>query len=139
VVNSRPMASIDADVVKHALRVARENGFAEVEIANGEAQFKAALEPGAKVRPAPSSVSSQNDAAAPTELVIRANHVGYLKVDAEKLKIGAKVSKGDVVASIATLGLANDVESAVEGEIIEVLMSDGDPLQYGQPIAKVRP
>lgn len=133
------MASIDADVVKHALRVARENGFAEVEIANGEAQFKAALEPGPKVKKIPPAVASAPDAATPGDLVIRANHVGYLKVDSDKLKVGAKVSKGDVVASIATLGLANDVESAVEGEIVEVLLADGDPLQYGQPIAKVRP
>ncbi|MCC7230461.1 MAG: hypothetical protein IT203_08690 [Fimbriimonadaceae bacterium] len=44
------MPGIDHEVVTHALKVARENGFAEVDIAAGESRFHAVLEPGAPRR-----------------------------------------------------------------------------------------
>ncbi|MBC8063767.1 MAG: biotin/lipoyl-binding protein [Chlorobia bacterium] len=134
------MASIDAEVVKHALQVARDHGFAEVELANGEAQFRASLEPAARKKPQVSGVIDEPDAPPETTfLSIKATHVGYFREDEGKLVIGNHIAKGDVVASISTLGLANDVESTVAGEIVEVLVKDGDAVEFGQAIARVKP
>lgn len=134
------MASIDADVVKHALTVAREHGFAEVELANGEAKFSASLEPAPRrKKPAPPTHDENGVAIVPELLTIKATHVGYLRLEGGKIGIGQTVAKGDAVASIATLGLANDVESSVSGEIVEVLVKDGDSVQFGQVLAKVKP
>jgi acetyl-CoA carboxylase biotin carboxyl carrier protein len=133
------MASIDAEVVKHALKVAREHGYAELELANGEAWFRATLEPGPKKqRPAPVA-SADGESEAENVLSIKANHVGYFREGEGKLSIGEAVLKGDVVASIAALGLANDVETTVSGTIVEVLVKDGDAVQFGQVIAHVKP
>ena len=134
------MASIDADVVKHALTVARDYGFAEVELVNGEARFVATLEPAPRKKKVAKPVGgpeSINDAC--DLLSIKANHVGYLRAEGGKLNVGEYVEKGDAVASIATLGLANDVESTVSGEIVEVFVKDGDPVQFGQILAQVKP
>lgn len=134
------MASIDADVVKHALTVARENGYAEVEIVSGEARFSASLEPAPrKKKPAPVIDPATGEVVVPEVLSIKATHVGYFRADGGKLTVGQTVAKGDAVASIATLGLANDIESTVSGEITEVFVKDGDPVQFGQVIAQVKP
>lgn len=132
------MASIDAEVVKHALQVARDHGFAEVELANGEAQFRASLEPFARRKPIPSP-GSPSSSDTPELALIRATHVGYYRGDDSRLVIGNSIAKGEVIASIATLGLANEIESAVAGEVVEVLVSEGEPVQFGQILAKVKP
>jgi acetyl-CoA carboxylase biotin carboxyl carrier protein len=64
--------------------------------------------------------------------------VGYFKLGSPALAIGQKVEQGQHVASITALGLANDLESAVGGEVVEVLIRDGDPVEYGQVLARVR-
>lgn len=134
------MASIDAEVVKHALQVARDHGFAEVELANGEAQFRASLEPATRSKIQATGVVDESDFPPETSLLsIKATHVGYFREDEGKLEVGYHVAKGDVVASISTLGLANDVESTVAGEIVEVLVKDGDAVEFGQAIARVKP
>lgn len=134
------MASIDAEVVKHALQVARDHGFAEVELANGETQFRASLEVIPRKRPRPEATDSDDVAGEETTLLpLKSSYVGYLRLDGGKLEVGQVIAKGDVVASVATLGLANELESSVTGEIVEVFVMDGDPVQFGQVLAQVKP
>lgn len=137
------MAALDLDVVKHALQVAQEHGFAEVEIGNDDATFKARLDPAPKKR-APVSSNSATPASAPSEPAsefkfIKSPIVGYFRFGAKGISEGAKVKKGDVVGVINALGIANEVESSVSGHVVEVLVQDGDAVEFGQPIAKVRP
>ena len=48
------------------------------------------------------------------------------------------MDKGEIVASIAALGLNNDVESPVSGEIIEVLVKPDQAVEFGQALALVK-
>jgi acetyl-CoA carboxylase biotin carboxyl carrier protein len=133
------MASIDADVVRHALQVARDHGFAEVEIANETSHFRAILEPVKKAKKLADQAVVQSDDSAKSELQpIRASHVGFFHADGGRLEVGQVVAKGDPIASISALGLANEVESTVSGEIVEVLVQDGDAVEFGQPLAMVK-
>lgn len=132
------MASLEPEVLRHALKVARDHGYAEVEVSVGEAAFKATLEPAPK-RPKTVAISAEAESSSETPLAtIRASSVGYYRPASTPLAVGQGVAKGDVVAVISALGLANDVESTVDGEIVEVLVKDGDPVQYGQVLAQVK-
>ncbi len=134
------MASIDLEVVKHALSVAREHGFAEVELANGDARFSASLEAIPRKKKAAAVVQTPIQSDPISGLFpIKAGFVGYLRSAGSKLAVGQSVDKGESVASIATLGLSNDVEASATGEIVEVLVNDGDPVQFGQVLAQVKP
>jgi len=135
----RLMPGIDHEVVTHALKVARENGFAEVDIAAGESRFHAVLEPGAPRRLAKAKATEPPVATEPTVLPVRATQVGYYRPSSNPLSVGQKIEKGQLVAVISALGLINDVESGVSGTVIEVLVHDGDPVQFGQPLAMVEP
>ena len=130
------MSELDLDVVRHALTLARAQGFAEVELAVGESSFTARLAPGA-----PSSSTPPNTDSQPSEaslVPIKSTVVGYYREANPPLHAGQTVKKGDVVAVIVALGLANDVESTVSGEVVEVLVEPEQPVQYGQPLANVR-
>lgn len=132
------MASLDLEVLRHALTIARERGYAEVEVADGDAEFKAKLEPAPK-RPKAAAVAASSDPEEPKLLTVNATQVGYYRPSENPLEVGRKVAKGDIVAVISALGLANDVEANVEGEVVQVLVQDGDPVQFGQALAQVKP
>ena len=58
--------------------------------------------------------------------------------DAEPyVEIGNKVKKGDVLCIIEAMKLMNEIESEVNGEIIEIYVEDGKPVEYGTPLYKV--
>ena len=132
------MPGLSKDLIRHALDVARQRGYAEVEIEADGAKFSASLE---KVKKAPAPVTSSTTSVEPKTngfMDIKAGLVGYYSQAKPSLEPGKNVSKGDVVAVISALGLASDVESQVSGEITEVLVADGDPVQYGQVLARVK-
>ncbi len=60
--------------------------------------------------------------------------------DAEPfVKEGDRVEKGQVVCIIEAMKLFNEIESEVSGVIRKVLVEDGEPVEYGQPLFLVEP
>jgi acetyl-CoA carboxylase biotin carboxyl carrier protein len=130
------MATLDPELVRHALSVARQHGFAEVELGVGNDSFSAKLDP---VQSKAGSKKKADQTPAEPELeTIAATLVGYYRQAKRPLNVGSIVAKGDVVAIIAALGIANDVESKVSGEVVEVLVEPNQPVEYGQVLAKVK-
>jgi acetyl-CoA carboxylase biotin carboxyl carrier protein len=135
------MSDWNAEAVRHALTVARNNGFTEVELQSDGTSFQARLSPVAK---ASAPVSMPELAAlevpeGPAIKEITAPLVGYYKPAGTALNVGNQIKVGDPVAIIAALGLANDVESTVAGEVVRVLVQDGQSVEFGQVLAEVRP
>ena len=52
---------------------------------------------------------------------------------------GQKVRKGTVLCIVEAMKLMNEIESEVDGEIIEVLVENGQPVEYGEAIFRIRP
>jgi len=57
---------------------------------------------------------------------------------------GKKVSKGDTLCIIEAMKILNQIESEVSGTVRAILVQDGQPVEYGEPLmvidwlAKVR-
>jgi acetyl-CoA carboxylase biotin carboxyl carrier protein len=130
------MPKLDLELVRHALNVAKKNGYREVELGIGPDHFHAKMEP-----VAPTSVASEPKTTpeAPTLHTVQSNAVGYYAEGAMRLIPGQRISKGDQVAAIEALGLANDLEAKFGGLVVEVLVKPGDPVEYGQVLATVQP
>ena len=55
--------------------------------------------------------------------------------DAEDfVKVGDTVKSGQVLAIIEAMKLMNDINSDFDGIITEVLVKNGEPVEYGQPL-----
>ncbi|EUJ51194.1 acetyl-CoA carboxylase biotin carboxyl carrier protein [Paenilisteria rocourtiae] len=54
------------------------------------------------------------------------------------VEVGAMVHEKTVVAIIEAMKLLNDVDADVTGEIVEILASNGELVEFGQPLFKVR-
>lgn len=51
---------------------------------------------------------------------------------------GSKVSEKSVVCIIEAMKLMNEIEAEVQGEVIEVLAENGQLVEYGQPLFRIR-
>lgn len=54
------------------------------------------------------------------------------------IEVGGTVSKGKVICIIEAMKLMNEIESDYSGTVIERLVNDGDMVEYGQPLFKIK-
>ncbi|WNS74181.1 acetyl-CoA carboxylase biotin carboxyl carrier protein [Bacillus sp. DTU_2020_1000418_1_SI_GHA_SEK_038] len=54
------------------------------------------------------------------------------------VKAGSKVSNDSIVCIVEAMKLFNEIEAEVNGEIVEVLVKDGQLVEYGQPLFLVK-
>jgi acetyl-CoA carboxylase biotin carboxyl carrier protein len=52
---------------------------------------------------------------------------------------GEEVQPGSVVGIIEAMKMMNEIESDVSGRIVRVLVQNGQPVEYGQPLYVVEP
>lgn len=52
---------------------------------------------------------------------------------------GDKVKKGDTLCIIEAMKVMNKIESEQSGEIVEICMEDGQPVEYGSCLFKIKP
>ena len=51
---------------------------------------------------------------------------------------GGRVDAGQVLCIIEAMKLMNEIESDVAGEIVEIYVENGSPVEYGQPLFGIR-
>lgn len=54
------------------------------------------------------------------------------------VKVGDKVEHGQTLCIVEAMKTMNEIESEVSGEVVEMLVSDEDIVEYGQALMKVR-
>ena len=54
------------------------------------------------------------------------------------VEVGQKVKKGDILCIIEAMKLMNEIESEYDGEVAELLVKDGEMVDYGKPLFKIR-
>lgn len=59
--------------------------------------------------------------------------------DAPFVSIGAKVSPETVVCIVEAMKVFNQIPAEVSGTIVEILVKNGDSVEFGQPLFRVRP
>jgi biotin carboxyl carrier protein len=83
--------------------------------------------------PAPAVPATPNTESATKEVV--SELVGYFRPVAEP---GARVEQGGVIGVIESLGLPNEVLSPGAGTLSDYTVADGDPVEYGTVLARIK-
>lgn len=55
------------------------------------------------------------------------------------VSVGDRVSNGDTVCIIEAMKLMNEIESEVSGEVVKIVVEDGQPIEFGQTLLWVNP
>jgi acetyl-CoA carboxylase biotin carboxyl carrier protein len=96
--------------------------------------------------PAPAAipVSAMADGEADVELaVVKSPIVGTFYRSPEPgaasfVEIGASVKKGQVLCIVEAMKLMNEIESEYDGEVVNVYVENGQPVQYGERLFAIR-
>ena len=149
---------VDLVEVKRLLAFMRENGLEEFEYERGGVHIRlkkalaaseapvmaadpAVVEPAA---PAPARDAGKPAAAPSADLhLIKSPIVGtyYAAPSPEAepfVTVGARVESGQVLCIIEAMKLMNEIESDVAGELVQILVKNGHPVEYGEPLFGIR-
>jgi len=55
------------------------------------------------------------------------------------VKVGDRVQPGSVLCIIEAMKLMNEIEAEVAGTVVELLVTDEDPVEYGQVLFRIDP
>src|SRR5712692_840405 len=94
----------------------------------------------------PGALPAAADAAADAEIelaVVKSPIVGTFYRSSEPsspsfVDIGSTVKKGDVLCIIEAMKLMNEIDSEYEGEIVNIYVENGQPVQYGERLFAIR-
>ena len=53
------------------------------------------------------------------------------------VKVGSSVKKGDTIAIIEAMKIMNEIEAEFDCRIVEILVADGQPVEFGMPLFSV--
>ena len=59
--------------------------------------------------------------------------------EAPFVEVGSRIGVGQTVCILEAMKLMNELESEVSGEVVEVLVENGTPVEYGQVLMRVKP
>jgi len=58
---------------------------------------------------------------------------------ANYVALNEKVNKGQVLCIVEAMKLMNEIEADIAGTVVAILVEDGAPVEYGQPLFKILP
>jgi acetyl-CoA carboxylase biotin carboxyl carrier protein len=54
------------------------------------------------------------------------------------VEVGTRVKKGQALCIVEAMKLMNEIESEVDGVIVQCLVENGQPVEYGEPLYKIK-
>ena len=118
----------------------------EIEVETDEFRVKLtkrnAAAPAVQVQPAAQTVQPAAPAVASGGRFVKAPLIGTFYAAAAPGKppfvsVGDKVSKGSVVCIVESMKLMNEITSEFDGTVAEILVSDGESVEYDQPLIRI--
>ena len=154
---------MDLDKIEALIKLLSDNDVSEFQFRDDEMQVKLRLGAQVVVASAPAvaaapvaaaaaaaPAAAPAAAAAPTPVedddlvVIESPMVGTFyrspAPDAPSFtEVGKRVDKGQTLCIVEAMKLMNEIESEVAGEVVEILVENAQPVQFGQALFKIRP
>ena len=141
---------MDLRKLKKLIDLVQESGIAELEITEGEEKVKIVKGGGVSVSApsvvAPVAVQTAPAAALPPDTppaqeghIVKAPMVGTFYRAASPdgkpfIELGQPVKEGQTICIIEAMKLMNEIEADAAGVIKAVLVENGQPVEYGQPL-----
>ena len=139
-----PNSVVDVEMVETLARILTRLGLSEIEFAQGDTKIRVARQftaAPAAAPAAPASVSGSPAATAAPDApgAVKSPMVGtaYLRASPETppfVEVGSVVKAGDKLLLVEAMKTFNEIVAPVAGTVISILVEDGQPVEYGQPL-----
>ncbi|MDO9598750.1 MAG: acetyl-CoA carboxylase biotin carboxyl carrier protein [Azoarcus sp.] len=144
---------MDLRKLKKLIDLVQESGISELEVTEGEEKVRIAKHPAATqmtymqqapqvAAPAPAAIAVAAEPAAdalPEGHIVKSPMVGtFYRASAPGAKplveIGQSINEGERLCIIEAMKLMNEIECDATGTVKAILVENGQPVEYGQPL-----
>ena len=95
--------------------------------------------PVAPSAPPPPAAASRGDLLEVTAPMVATFYRAAAPGEAPFVEVGGRIKVGQTVCILEAMKLMNELESEVGGEVVEILVENGTPVEFGQVLMRVRP
>lgn len=145
---------VDIKLVRQLAELLNETGLTEIEVEDDDRKIRVARTVQAAsvavAAPAPAAAPAAAPVAAPVAPTAPADHPGALKSPmvgtvylaaspeaAPFVSVGDSVKEGDTIVIIEAMKVMNPITATKGGKVTQVLVSNGQPVEYDQPLVVI--
>ncbi len=149
-------SEIDLKKVEKLIDLMKEHDLIEVELVDGKSRvhLRRPEPPGAPAGPTILPIATGMPGATPEAAPAGGAETNVVEIpspmigtfysspgpDAEPyVRVGSKIRPGTVVCIVEAMKVMNEIKADVSGTITDVLCKAGEPVEFGQPLFRVRP
>jgi len=147
--------NIDSALVRELAELLAATGLTEIEVEDGERKIRVVRQPApvvasvaapapAATLAAPAAPSAPVEAAAPAAAVdaVKSPMVGTVYLAAEPgaanfVSVGQNVKVGDILLIVEAMKVMNQITATKAGTVQSVLVENGQPVEYDQPLVVI--
>lgn len=148
---------MDIKEIKQLIKLMMDNDLAEIDIAEGDNKIaikrgtgEVPVFAGAPLAPVPAPLPAADqppaEEAEPTEelLEIKSPMVGTFYTAASSdsepyVQVGAAVGEDTVICIVEAMKVMNEIKAECAGTIVEVCVNNAQPVEFSQPLFRVKP
>ena len=146
---------MELEEIKNLIELLQDSDITELQIEKEGSKLKikrekflTAFEPAApvsKAAPASAAVEETAGTAEDSKLITINSPIVGIYYSAQSPEspplaaVGARVTKGQVLCIVEAMKLMNEIESDTDGTIAKILVENGQPVEYGEPLFLVDP
>ena len=95
--------------------------------------------PAETTSPPPAAASTRSDLQDITAPMVGTFYRAPAPGEPSFIEVGNRVDVGQTVCILEAMKLMNELESEVSGEVVEILVDNGTPVEFGQVLMRVKP
>ena len=89
--------------------------------------------------PPPAATSTRSDLLEITAPMVGTFYRAPAPGEPSFVEVGTRINVGQAVCILEAMKLMNELESEVAGEVVEILVDNGTPVEFGQVLMRVKP
>lgn len=150
--------------IKELIEMLKDTDISELEVERagvkvrlrkgGEVSYQPIMPPRMEYAHAPMAASTRAEAAAPAAAAAEPAKTNQVKVTSPivgtfyrapapdkppYVQVGDTVKKGQVLCIVEAMKLMNEIESETSGKVVQILLENGKPVEYGQTLFVIEP
>ena len=133
---------INKKIIEELTNYLKEFNLSEIEYAEGTTKVKVSRSFGVS-NIAPSEVKKKQAVIESSGTNVTSPIVGTAYLAAEPggkkfVEVGQKIKKGQTIMIVEAMKTMNHVPSTLDGTVSKILVKDGEPVEFGQPLISIK-
>lgn len=95
--------------------------------------------PVAPSAPPPPAAAARSDLQAITAPMVGTFYRAPAPGEAPFVEVGSRVTPGQPVCILEAMKLMNELEAEISGDVVEILVENGTPVEFGQVLMRIKP